>query len=466
MAPSHTTKPPGPQFSSRATLVAVGELLRAKQFFDPVHQHVVIGQKEIRHAPTDKLLDVFITILAGAHGLVEANTRLRPDPLLQRAFGRTACAEQSTIQRTLDAATPDNVQQMHFAFECILHQHARAYRHKFDRELLVVDVDLSGVVCGRQRELATRGYFSDLRASQRGHARGRQLARATAAQYHELLVDRVYEGRVVLETVLREVVLALEQALALSPEKRQRTLMRLDAGGGAAPELNWLLERGYHVLAKAKLPARAADFAKTVQHWYADARHEAREVGWVTVEAEDYVRPVRLLAMRGKDTKGVWRYNVEVTTLLPHQAKAIAGQIPRGLSAERAFALAVAYAYDKRGGAIECENKQDKSGLGIQRRQKKRANAQHVLTALNALAHNALVWCRGWMAKREPKLERVGFVRMLRDLLAVSGRVGLDHAGHIVSIELNAAAPLASELAAALEHLLARDGIHVGVSGR
>lgn len=72
-----------------------------------------------------------------------------------------------------------------------------------------------------------------------------------------------------------------------------------------------------------------------------------------------------------------------------HQAKAIAGELPKNLSEKRAFALAVAYAYDKRGGTIEIENKQDKSGLGIQRRQKKRANAQHVLTTLNAMAHNA-----------------------------------------------------------------------------
>jgi hypothetical protein len=50
-------------------------------------------------------------------------------------------------------------------------------------------------------------------------------------------------------------------------------------------------------------------------------------------------------------------------------------------------------------------------GLGIQRRQRKRANAQHVLTTLNAIAHNALVWCRGWMAKSEPKRERSGFLR-------------------------------------------------------
>jgi hypothetical protein len=33
-------------------------------------------------------IDGFITMLAGAHGLVEINTRLRSDPALQAAFGR------------------------------------------------------------------------------------------------------------------------------------------------------------------------------------------------------------------------------------------------------------------------------------------------------------------------------------------------------------------------------------------
>lgn len=70
------------------------------------------------------------------------------------------------------------------------------------------------------------------------------------------------------------------------------------------------------------------------------------------------------------------------------------------------------------------------------------------------------------MAKTEPKLQRIGFVRMLRNLLAISGQIGLDHAGHITKIVLNAAAPLASELAAALEALLGRAGIHVSVSER
>ncbi len=59
-----------------------------------------IRQKTIKHTPADKLYDAFISLLAGAHGLVEINTRLRTDPGRPRAFGRSACAEQSVVQET------------------------------------------------------------------------------------------------------------------------------------------------------------------------------------------------------------------------------------------------------------------------------------------------------------------------------------------------------------------------------
>ena len=39
----------------------------------------------------------------------EMNTRLRSDESLQRAFGRTGCAEQSVVQQTLNACTARNV---------------------------------------------------------------------------------------------------------------------------------------------------------------------------------------------------------------------------------------------------------------------------------------------------------------------------------------------------------------------
>jgi hypothetical protein len=46
---------------------------------------LVIAQKTVMHTPLDKVHDAVITLLAGAHGLVEINTRLRSDPVLQAA---------------------------------------------------------------------------------------------------------------------------------------------------------------------------------------------------------------------------------------------------------------------------------------------------------------------------------------------------------------------------------------------
>ncbi len=73
----------------------------------------------VKHSPSDKLYDAFISLLTGAHGLVEINTRLRSDPVLKAAFGRTACAGQSLVQQTLDACTAENVKQMEQAMDMI-----------------------------------------------------------------------------------------------------------------------------------------------------------------------------------------------------------------------------------------------------------------------------------------------------------------------------------------------------------
>src|SRR6266566_2754789 len=99
-------------FSPAASLAALGVKLSQLDLFGPIRSEVQIRQKTIKHTPGDKLYDAFISLLAGAHGLVEINTRLRSDPVLQVAFGRRACAEQSLVQRTLDACTATNVKQM------------------------------------------------------------------------------------------------------------------------------------------------------------------------------------------------------------------------------------------------------------------------------------------------------------------------------------------------------------------
>ena len=95
-------------FSSHASLAGIGRKVRKLKMFEPIEQKVKIAQKTVKYSPAEKLLDAFITLLAGAQGLVEINKRLKADPGLQRAFGRTGCAEQSVVQDTLDACTSEN----------------------------------------------------------------------------------------------------------------------------------------------------------------------------------------------------------------------------------------------------------------------------------------------------------------------------------------------------------------------
>src|SRR5207244_13473775 len=92
-------------FSARASLVVVGLRFQQLGIWSVVRAHVKIKQKVRVHTPLDKLLDCFINILAGGQGLIEVNTRVRPDASVQRAFGRLCCAEQSSISRTLNACT-------------------------------------------------------------------------------------------------------------------------------------------------------------------------------------------------------------------------------------------------------------------------------------------------------------------------------------------------------------------------
>jgi hypothetical protein len=463
--PSHSTprasKAPT-SFTPAASLAALGARLRSLDLFDAIRQHVHIPQKTVVDAPADKLFDAFVALLSGAHGLCEVNTRLRPDSVLQRAFGRDRCAEQSVVQDTLDATTDDSVRQMHFAADVIFARHSAAMRHAFARELLVLDIDLTGKLCGPRAEGASRGYFANVPKGK--SVVGRQLGRVTAAPYNEIVADRLFPGNVVLESVLTELVIAAERALVLSPERRARTLIRMDAGGGGVPEIDWLLERGYQLMVKAMMPVRAADFAATVEVWHTDPRHEGREVGWVGVEEPQYARPVRLLALRSRDARGQWAYGIVVTTIEAAEARRIAGALPNGLSAARREALSYARAYDKRAGAIEIENKQDKMGLGIVKRQKRKLAAARMVTALDALAHNVLVWARRWLSATATELGKLGLLRWIRDVLHISGEVELYKNGEVRRVRLNGRAPKARLLAEAFNAVYKRVGLQVRVS--
>src|SRR3989441_3864724 len=434
-------------FSPTASLAAIGVKLRQLDLFGPIRTEVEIGQKTIKHTPVSKLYDAFISLLAGAHGMVEINTRLRTDAALQHAFGRSACAEQSVVQETLDACTDENVRQMQHALDVIYRQHSRGYQHDYQASFQLLDVDMSGLPCGPKAAFATKGYFAG-----QYHRRGRQVGRVLATCYEEVVVDRLFAGNVQLIKALQPLVEAAETTLELDAAKRARTIIRVDAGAGTLDDLNWLLARGYLVIAKEYSGPRVLRLVKTITEWVQDPVWSERSFGWVTEPATGYVRPVRRIAVRCRRQDGTFAYGVLICSLSAQQVLAVLER-PRSQAADPVAVLA-AYVtfYDQRGGGIETSFKGDKQGLGLTKRNKKRFEAQHMLLLLGSLAHNVVIWARSWLTS--PRIARFGILRMVRDVFHISGLLRFDPLTHVVEIVLNQDAHLARLLIRSLREWL------------
>jgi hypothetical protein len=446
--------PTNRHFTACASLAALGVQLSRLDVFGPIRETVLIAQKTVKHAPSDKLYDAFISLLAGALGLVEINTRLRSDPGLQAAFGRTACAEQSLVQETLDACTAANVRQMEQAMDAIYRRHSQGSRHDYRASLHVLDVDMSGMPCGKKAAFATKGYFAKQR-----NRRGRQLGRVLASHYAEIVVDRLFDGRTQLTRALQPLMQAAEQTLQLDKAKRARTIVRVDSGGGSLDDVNWLLSRGYHVHGKDYSGRHARSLAKSVLVWFDDPHAPERQAGWVTEAPTAYVRPVVRIAVRCRQQNGEWAVGVLISTLEASDVLHLTGQPPSQLADPQAVLWAYVAFYDERGGGIETSLKGDKQGLGLTKRNKKRFAAQQMLMLLGSLTHNTIIWARHWLAV--PQLRSYGIMRMVRDIFHISGFLGVDAQGQIVQIELNPAAPLAPVLVDSLQELLAP--IHMAI---
>jgi hypothetical protein len=111
--------------------------------WEMIDQNVKIQQETVTHTPLQKLQDAFINILAGGHGVVEINRRVKPDSGLLAAFGRSTCADQTGVSHTLNACQPENVSQMRQALQEIYCRYSSGYSHPYGRSCQLLDVDIN-----------------------------------------------------------------------------------------------------------------------------------------------------------------------------------------------------------------------------------------------------------------------------------------------------------------------------------
>ncbi len=456
---SQSTISVAPEPSAHASLAALVAHVKARGIFEEVRQGVHIAQKIVKDSPQDKVQDILLALLAGSQSLVQLNTLLRQESALQRAVGRMRCVEQSVAQQTLDAATADNVAELQQVLTTLLRRHGQVAHHVFRSQWLILDVDLTGLPAGKRAEQSVKGYFSDPRKR-----RGRQQGRVLASQYGEIVLDALYPGNRLLVSVLPELIEQAERVLGLKPSQRRRTIYRIDGGGGSIDSINTLLKHDYAVVSKDYSFRRTQLLAKSVTEWVPDSAQPKRQMGWIQEESRDYVGPVRRLAVRSKSTKGRWQYAVllfanlsdyDLLTLMDESSTTDAATLMR----------ASLHFYDQRGGGIESSFGQDKGGLGITKRNKKRFEAQRFLMLLGTLAHNLVIWSRRWLAASSPeaarRLRHYGIKRIIRDLYHMNGSVSFDVQGRLCAITLNSASSLAKLMLLPLRQLLAPSSIAV-----
>lgn len=463
--------------SSCAPLCALSALIESRGIFDCIHEMVEIPQKEVDYCPTDKLVFVVLGIMSGCQVMFDLNRKLRVDRVLLRAFGYQKCADQSVIQRTLDAATQDNVQQLESALKTIWDSHNMTVplleSAQKEGRVETVDMDLSGMPAPRKAEGTQKGYFSGKR-----NTYGRQLARILVPRTQEIVAESLYPGNMTSCMVFKAMVKKMEQHLSLNTRAQRKVIrLRLDGGFGTDENINYALWRGYHLLAKVYSWKRANALARSVHEWVdisPGPDNRSRQAGWVS-QPHRYGRKTKQLAIRMSKKKGRrYQYSVLVTTDMDADIHSTVDD------------------YDGRSGVPESTFCQDNQGLGMRKRRKKSFVAQQMLVLVNQLAHNLIRWIQHWMIKAMKMISSVksswvnwwtpsdaadpdedsdtaaetlssfGMKRLVHQVLCLSGEATVKK-GKVIQIKLNPLYPMISRIRTAFDALLEPYGITVSL---
>jgi hypothetical protein len=424
--------------TGRARLCALGAYLRRHCFFAPLREQVQVRQKTVRYRPIDKLLDVLGGILCGAKTSAQNNTTIRTDRAVQRACGRTGCAEQSTMARTLRACTAEHVAQLEQVSWYYLTRYGVTPRHRFHDARLWVDIDLTPMPIGAKAEGSERTW--------RGRNRrktGRKTLRITASPYRAIRQETLLRGKETAVPALTSALQEVESRLGWTRERRAQIVLRLDGGFGTTEVRNWLLSRGYQVVAKISNRGRVQKLRQALGPWQPTSS-PGREMA-AGLRPYRFCRTTRQWVIRTPKDQGDYQY-AGVLTTLPDLAP-----------------TTVADAYDSRA-MIESSFCQDTQALGLVKRRQHKWEAQQMVLLLARLAHHLLLWSKRWLSRvptTRGRLDGYGLVRLLQEGMTVPGVIRWRR-GWMVRVHFDPLHPLAEALQQGFAALF-RGRVRVGI---
>ena len=152
-----------------APLAVIFALYQQNNRLEPL-KNVLLEMRTRDFTPTDKLMQVLVSILAGCETLSETNSRLKSEGQLARALGWERFADQSNLSRTLDELSQKQIASYELSQKQIdrlresTTQIWRAHSQVLQRDwrsYLWLDFDLTGLPCGPLAQASQKGYFGD-----------------------------------------------------------------------------------------------------------------------------------------------------------------------------------------------------------------------------------------------------------------------------------------------------------------
>ena len=412
--------------------------MRRHGFFAPVREHVQIQQKTVRYRPIDKLLDALGGILCGAKTIAQNNVTIRTDHAVQRACGRTGCAEQSTIARTLRAWTAENVAQLAQVSWYDLKRYGATPHHRFHDTRWWVDIDLTPMPIGAKAEESERTWMGRNRSKT-----GRKTLRITASPYREILHETLLRGTATAVPALQAALLEVETPLGWRRERRAQMVLRLEGGFGTTEIRNWLLSRGSQVVAKISNHGRVQKLRHAIGPWQPTSS-PGREMAAI-VRPHRFCRATRQWVMRTPQAHGGYHYAVLLPTVPDLEPTALA-------DADDGRAMIA---------ATFCQEKQ---ALGLVKRRQHKWEAQPMVLLFARLAHHMLLWSKRWLSRVPTtrwRVEGYGLVRLLQEGTTVPGVIRWRR-GWMVSVHFDPLHPLAEALQQGFAALF-RGRVRVGI---
>ena len=237
----------------------------------------------------------------------------------------------------------------------------------------------------------------------------------------------LYAGNTLSQHVLQDAIWKLERILHITAPQRRQTLIRLDGGFGTDPNLSWLLQQGYLLCAKGFSGKRAGAWGKEVQDWL-ELSPNSR---WAALSPHQltFIRPTRTIAVRWRTKENELKHALYIVTDLTSSIPEVCQQ----------YALR---------GQVEIDIRNDKQGLLLTHRRKRRWNAQEVIVLLNDLAHNWLTAFRR-IALQDTPLQDFGIYRLIHEALNIPGLAIIEN-DCLIELRLLETHPHAKSMAEAL----------------